>query len=127
MDDIYFLTTAHRLKKDGSPESEIAEVGYFFDVDSTGEKKQLIKVEDATVDLDFKNGGRYYPLTDQIEELKITYFTRTNEEWANEWNTDQSPKKELPDLIKIELSILDEKENVTHFRAVIQPGLRLRK
>jgi type II secretion system protein J len=117
-DQITFITTAHRRKGDNSREGMIARIGYFFDVDAISGKKRLIRSEDPY--LYDEEGGRLSPLTDRVESLTISYQKKdkNSDEWLDEWN-----KSELPDLIKIELSVLNDKDQAIPFRTMIRPSV----
>lgn len=121
-DSIYFLTTSYLRKGSDSREGEMAEIGYFLDVDTGTDAKHLIRSVDPTVDLDFDEGGIFLPLSDRVEELDITYYKEQSDEWLNEWDT--KTQQQLPDLIRIELSVLDDEERPAHFHTVIQPNLQ---
>jgi|GEM_PF-2915477 len=128
VDEIYFISSSHHRKSPEAREGEIAEIGYFFDVDQIKGKKQLIKSVDSTVDSDIKKGGTLMFLTDQLKSLNIKYYKKDTKEWLDEWNTEPqqqaSQQQQLPDEIQIELSVTDDKEHETKFRETIQPVLR---
>jgi prepilin-type N-terminal cleavage/methylation domain-containing protein len=115
---IYFLTTSSGRREPNSREEDLAEVGYFFDVDEISGEKHLIKTIDRTPDADLLEGGTYYPLSDRVESLQFSYFRAKEGEWLDEWKNAY-----LPDLIRVELAILDDRGNTIHFRTVIQPLL----
>lgn len=117
-DSIYFITRSHRRSRANAKEGFLAEIGYFFDVDSVTDRKQLFKSIDATVDDDLQNGGTLYPLTDRVDSLKISYYDKKNDTWLEEW--DGKKMGRLPDRIQLELDILDDKEHATHFRTTIK-------
>jgi type II secretion system protein J len=117
-DAIYFLTTSSGRREPNSREEDLAEVGYFFDVDEISGEKHLIKTIDRTPDADLLEGGTYYPLSDRVESLQFSYFRAKEGEWLDEWKNAY-----LPDLIRVELAILDDRGNTIHFRTVIQPLL----
>jgi general secretion pathway protein J len=121
-DAIYFLTSSHRRTDENAREGNVAEIGYFFDVDEMNDKKRLIKSEDPTVDLDFQKGGALYVLTDRVEEMNITYYKKQTDEWENSW--DMSTQNGIPDLIKIDLRILDDEDQSIHFETVIKPSVQ---
>ncbi len=117
-DQITFITTSYRRKGDNSREGMIARIGYFFDVDAISGKKRLIRSEDPY--LYDEEGGRLSLLTDRVESLTISYLIKgtNSDEWLDEWN-----KSELPDLIKIELSVLNDKDQAIPFRTMIRPSV----
>lgn len=121
-DSVFFITSSHRRKGENAREGTMAEIGYFFDVDETSGKKQLIKSEDPGLDLDFEKGGTLFLLTDRVEEMDITYYKKQTDEWQKEWDMDT--QNALPDLIRIELSILDDRDHPTRFDAEVQPTVR---
>ncbi len=118
-DALYFLTTSLGRREPESREGYVAEVGYFFDVDDLTDTRHLIKSIDTTPDTDLKEGGKFYPLTDRVESLKFSYFRAKENKWFDTWE-----KSYLPDLIRVELTVLDDKDNPILFRTMIQPMLR---
>ncbi len=117
-DTLNFLTTSYPRERNSRTE-EMAEIGYFFDVDSLTGKKRLMKSVDATVDFDFQSGGKIFLLTDQVNGLDLSYFDKSKQEWVNGWDT--AKRRRLPDLIRVELSVLDGKDHPIVFKTEIQP------
>ena len=130
VDEIYFISTSYPRGNPDAKEGEIAEIGYFFDVDQIKGKKRLIRSVDPTVDSDIKKGGTLLFLTDQVKSLNIKYYKKDTKEWLDEWNTQPQQQasqgqamqqQQLPDEIQIELSVTDDKDQETKFRQTIQP------
>jgi type II secretion system protein J len=120
-DQITFITTSYRRKGNNSREGMIALIGYFFDVDAISGKKRLIRSEDPY--LYDEEGGSLSPLTDRVESLTISYQKKdkNSDEWLDEWDT--STQKKLPDLIRIELSVLNDKDQAIPFRTIIRTNV----
>jgi general secretion pathway protein J len=122
VDAIYFLTSSHRRREGIPGEGTMSEVTYFFDIDLIDGKKRLVRIEDPTIDFDFLSGGKTIVLTDRVDEMDITYKKGDSDEWQDEW--DMEAQRELPGQIRIVLSFLNDQEEATSFRTIIQPSLQ---
>ncbi|NOY53584.1 MAG: prepilin-type N-terminal cleavage/methylation domain-containing protein [Deltaproteobacteria bacterium] len=118
-DAVYFLTTSLGRRTPKSTDGTLAEVGYFFDVDELSNTRHLIKSIDMTPDMDLRKGGKFYPLTDRVKSLKFSYFQARENKWFDQWK-----KPDLPDLIRVELTVLDDQDHPIYFRTTLQPMLR---
>ncbi len=116
VDAINMITTAHRRSGPDVREGYLAQISYFLDVDAETDERVLVKSVDTSPDDDYRSGGTLYVLSDQVESLNIFYYKQEDEEWLEEWAAD-----EMPLLIRLELTLLDERENRTIFRTVVQP------
>ncbi|MEK6776546.1 MAG: type II secretion system protein [bacterium] len=138
VDEIYFISTSYQRTSPEAREGEIAEIGYFFDVDPISGKKRLIRSVDSSVDSDIKDGGTLMLLTEQVKSLDIKYYKKDTKEWLDEWQAQSQPQSQaspqpqqqqqqqqpqLPDEIRIELSVVDDHEHETKFHKTIQPVL----
>jgi prepilin-type N-terminal cleavage/methylation domain-containing protein len=116
VDAISLVTTSHRRAGTDAREGYLAEISYFLDVDAETDERVLVKSVDTSHDGDPKSGGTLYVLSDQVESLNIFYYEKKEEEWLEEWSA-----SEMPVVIRLELTLLDDRENRTVFRTLIQP------
>ncbi len=116
VDAISLITTSHRRKGVDAREGYLAEISYFLDVDAVTEERVLVKSVDTSPDGDAASGGTLYVLSDQVESLNIFYYEKKEKEWLEEWSAN-----EMPLVIRLELTLLDDRENQTVFRTLIQP------
>lgn len=84
-DDI-FLTTLTNWRTPDSKETELWEVGYYFEERPGSQVRVLMRREkrELSKDVPPREGGVDYELTDRIEELKLRYFTGS--EWQESWD-----------------------------------------
>ncbi len=116
VDAVHMVTTAHRRPGPNAREGHLAEISYFVDVDAETDERVLVKSVDASRDGDYNSGGTLYILSDQVESLNIFYYEREEKDWLEEWSDG-----EMPVLIRLELTLLDDRGNPAAFRTLIQP------
>lgn len=90
-DRIDFVSFAHRRLDADSAESDQAEMSYFI---MENPKEQgvydLVRREDATLDIEPQAGGRVDVLATDVDLLKLEYLDPTTGQWLEEWDSTQA-------------------------------------
>ncbi len=97
--------------------ASVREVSYYIaDVDSV---PVLMKREDTLVDNNPGEGGTFFPLLDNVEELSFRY-SLNGKDWVEEWNSKK--RKEIPRLIQIHIKV-KEGEISNNYETLASPGV----
>ncbi len=107
-DRLDFSSFAHRRIEKESKESDQAEIGYFVVKDPEVEDKwDLVRREQAPLDLDPKRGGVVNVLAEDVELFDLRYFDPQTGVWSESWDTTQvsGQPNRLPLEIKITLAL----------------------
>lgn len=90
-DRVDFTTFAHRRIERDSKESDQAEVGYFVvDDPNVDGKKDLVRREQAPIDLEPGRGGVVNVLVEDVETFDVRYLDPITGQWVDTWDTTQA-------------------------------------
>jgi general secretion pathway protein J len=119
-DRLDFTGFAHRRVLKESKESDQAELGYFVVPDPEVDgKMDLVRREQAPIDLDFKRGGVVNVLAEDVERFDLRYLDPLTGQWLDTWDstTPTGQQNRLPLEVRIELE-LKPVRNTPAFRYV---------
>lgn len=119
-DRVDFASFAHRRIMKDAKESDQAEIGYFVVKDPEVEDKMdLVRREQAPIDLDYKRGGVVNVLAEDVERFDLRYLDPLTGQWVESWDSTQAMGQfnRLPLEIRIELELKPVK-NTPPFRYV---------
>jgi general secretion pathway protein J len=107
---ISFTAFAHQMLRADAKESDQCEIGYFGERDPENPgQMNLVRREDPRLDVKPEEGGRVYVLAENVKEFKLRFFDPREDDWTNEWNTDNSEfMGRLPTIVEITMVIEDE-------------------
>jgi len=107
-DRIDFTSFAHRRVQKEAKESDQAEIGYFVvkDPDVNG-KMDLVRREQAPIDLDFKRGGVVNVLAEDVEKFDLRFLDAMTGQWVETWDASSVTGQmgRLPLEVRIELEL----------------------
>lgn len=108
--ELNFTTLGHYHFLEGVAETDQTVVGYSLKSAERGENS-LMRRETGYLSDKIDEGGIAYPLLDNVSKLKFSYYDSNKKEWVNEWDSTQlSVLGRLPFAIKIEMTVLEEKD-----------------
>lgn len=120
-DRLDFSAFAHRRIERDTKESDQCEVGYFVvkDPDVEG-KMDLVRREQAPIDLDPKRGGIVNVLVEDVESFDVRYLDPVTSQWVETWDTTQTTGQlnRLPIEVKIMLSVKGVKKDDEPFKYI---------
>jgi general secretion pathway protein J len=117
-DRLDFTSFAHRRVEKETHESDQAEIGFFVlpdpDVD---DKMDLVRREQAPIDIDPKRGGVVNVLAEDVESFDIKYLDPVSGIWTDSWDSTQltGQLNRLPLEVKVTLALKGVK-NTPPFR-----------
>ncbi len=103
--DGIFLTTLSNWRRPDTAETELWEVGYYFQ-DRTEEKKRVLvrrEKRELSKDVPPLEGGVEYELTDALKGMQIRY-SNDGANWKDEWD---SKANGIPKAVEIVLHLVD--------------------
>ncbi|MBX3233669.1 MAG: prepilin-type N-terminal cleavage/methylation domain-containing protein [Labilithrix sp.] len=107
-DRVDFTAFAHRRVNAEARESDQAEIGYFVvrDPDVDG-KMDLVRREEAPIDIDFKRGGVVNVLAEDVETFDLKYLDPLTGQWVETWDSTlmSAQLNRLPLEVRIELEL----------------------
>jgi general secretion pathway protein J len=87
-DRLDFCSFAHQRTVAERPESDQAEIGYFVVSDpDKPEKKDLVRREQAPIDLEPKKGGVVNVLAEDVERFNLRYLDPLTGQWVETWDS----------------------------------------
>jgi general secretion pathway protein J len=119
-DRIDFTGFAHRRITKEAKESDQAEIGFFVVKDPEVDgKMDLVRREQAPIDLDFKRGGVVNVLAEDVERFDLRYLDPLTGQWVDTWDSTSMAAQlnRLPLEVRIELE-LKPVRNTPAFRYV---------
>ena len=106
-DSIKFTSLAYMRRFENQPASDQMKVEYRIESNDEG-GSSLIRVEVPWLDGSVEVEGRSFVLVPEIETFNLEYYDHRQDEWVNEWNTEQTGwSGKLPWAVRITLSIPD--------------------
>ncbi len=102
--DGVYLTTLTNWRRPNTAETELWELGYYFQDRPEEKKRVLIRREKREISSDVPplEGGVEYELTDQVKGMQIRY-SNDGSNWKDDWPKGQS----LPKAVEIVLHLVD--------------------
>ena len=102
--DSIYLTTLTNWRRPDSKETEMWEVGYYFEERPDTKTRVLMRREKRELSKDFPplEGGVAFELTDRVEELKLRYLDGSK--WVDEWGN-KSRCNPRPKAVEISLTL----------------------
>ncbi len=119
-DRLDFTSFAHRRIGKEAKESDECEIGYFVVKDPDhDEKMDLVRREQAPIDMDAKRGGIVNVLAEDVETFDLKYLDPMTGQWLETWDTIQltGQANRLPLEVKVTL-VLKPVRNTQPFRFV---------
>lgn len=111
------LTTLTNWRRPNTKESELWEVGYWFEETPDREGRVLLRKEKREVSKDSAplEGGEDFVLTNQVKSLRLRYFNGST--WNDEFDN-RSSRAALPKAVEITLVLGDD----THYQTRVEVG-----
>ncbi len=121
-DRIDFTSFAHMKMFEDVDESDQCEIGYFLEADpDIPDQYNLMRREQNRIDNEPSWGGVKRVLAEDVIDFQIKVWDELEKEWVEEWDTSQVEKFErMPQMISIELTILDENDKEITFFTKVQ-------
>lgn len=107
-DRLDFTAFAHVATQAERPESDQSEIGYFVVSDpDKPEKKDLVRREQAPIDLDPKKGGVVNVLAEDVERFNLRFLDPLTGQWVETWDTTNAIQQggRLPLAVEITLTL----------------------
>ncbi len=118
-DRLDFSSFAHRRVERDAKEADQCEVGYFVvkDPDVDG-KMDLVRREQAPIDLDPKRGGVVNVIVEDVESFDVKYLDPLTGQWIETWDSTQTTAQlnRLPMEVRISLAVKGVKKDDEPFR-----------
>jgi type II secretion system protein J len=122
-DRLDFTTLSHLVLDEREPRTDVCEVGYQLVKDPEGEGFILFRRDDWNLDENLTEGGTSHELARRVTGLNITYQSIDGVEFDN-WDTvEGKPGPDLPSLIFIQLTIMDQEGGEELFTLGVHPAL----
>ncbi len=103
-DTLTFISTINNPTEMGGGTSDLTEIQYFIDLDSSTPEKWLVRRYDPTPDIDPFSGGQISLLGPKVVHLDLLYFD--GEMWWPEWDS----TSDLPIAVYITLGIFNPEQ-----------------
>lgn len=101
-----FTSFSHRRLARNAHESDQCELSYFLSRDPNGGGKyDLVRREDATIDLDPDKGGTVLVVAEDVAEFGLSYLDAQTQLWTDSWDSSQATGQlgRLPSQVKVTL------------------------
>ena len=107
MDRLDFTSFAHRRLSRNTHESDQSEISFFTSKDPTAPKVDLVRREDASIDLEPTKGGPVLVVAEDISELNFRYFDPVTQQWTDSWDTSATTGQlgRLPMQVKVSITL----------------------
>jgi general secretion pathway protein J len=118
-DRVDFAAFAHRRVERDAKESDQTEIGFFVVKDPNVDgKMDLVRREQAPIDLDPKRGGVVNVLVEDVEAFDVRYLDPLSGQWVESWDTTQATGQlnRLPIEIRIQLAVKGVRKDDDPFR-----------
>jgi len=123
-DTLTFISTINDVTKSGAGTSDLAEIQYYIDLDSSTPEKWLLRRYDITPDIDPFTGGTLALLGPQVVSLNFEYFDGM--QWWPAWDSAEV----LPIAVNIRIAIFKPEQqgqtatpqNVEYFSKLVWLG-----
>ena len=108
--EIHFVTFAHQILRSNAKESDQSEISYFSARDpDEPDVTNLMRRESSIIDTDWDEGGRAYPLAENVTSFKLRLWNDRSQDWVDEWDTENSEfRGRLPSFVEITMTVDDE-------------------
>lgn len=122
-DRIDFTSFSHVNGLGNGPATDLCEIGYSLEKDPDQKGFILYRRDAAPPDDDLLNGGRKFQLARNLGGLNFRFENREGQD-VDSWDTLAGEMKgELPSLVTIELTVLDDEGRGHFFLTSIHPAL----
>lgn len=123
---IDFTAFAHLKMYEEAKESDQGEFGYFLEADPEMRGQwNLMRRAQNRIDHEPGWGGVKRVLTPDVVDFRVKVWNELDKEWAEEWDTSQIEQfEQMPWVVSLELTILDENEKEITFYTKAQIMLR---
>ena len=108
--EVNFVSFSHQILRSNAKESDQCEIGYFGarDPDDPG-VMNLMRRESSIIDTEWEEGGRAYPLAENVTSFKLRMWNARTQDWTDEWDTEDTEfRGRLPLFVEITMTINDE-------------------
>jgi general secretion pathway protein J len=107
MDRVDFTTFAHRRLNRNVHESDQSEISYFTSKDPNFGKMDIVRREDASLDLEPTKGGTVQVMAEDVSELNFRYFDVQTQQWTDSWDTTAITGQagRLPAMVKVSITM----------------------
>jgi general secretion pathway protein J len=111
--DSLAMTTLTNWRKPDSKETDLWEVGYYFEETADGSGRVLMRREkrELSKDIPLLEGGLDYEITDKVDGFQLRYFNGSR--WSDEWDTRKSSNHGLPKAVELSLIFANGKQYIT--------------
>ncbi len=108
--EIHFVSFSHQILRSDAKESDQNEISYFGARDpDNADVMNLMRRESSIIDTEWEEGGRAYPLAENITSFKLRLWNDRRQEWSDEWDTENSEfRGRLPSIVEITMTTNDE-------------------
>ena len=108
--EIHFVSFSHQILRSNAKESDQNEISYFGGRDPDNpDVMNLMRREASIIDTEWEEGGRAYPLAENITSFKLRLWNDRAQDWVDEWDTENSEfQGRLPSFVEITMTINDE-------------------
>lgn len=123
IDKLSFTTFSHVRLYHGSTEGDQTEISWYGEPDEESSGLyQLMHREAPRIDAEPEEGGVVEVLARGVQELKITYYDPTKEEWIEDWDNEAPEHRRagLPKAVALSLVLVDSEGEVHHYRTRVQ-------
>jgi hypothetical protein len=122
-DKLDYTTLSHLVLDERDLRTDLCEVGYQLVEDPEGEGLVLFRRDDGSLDDNFTEGGTSHELARRVTGLNITFQDVDGAEFDN-WNTvEGKPGPDLPSLVLIRLTVMDQEGREELFTTGVHPAL----
>jgi len=130
VDELTFSTLAHVRLRENARECDQSVLRYSVAAEGPGRagRQRLLRRESRRLgsDREADEDGAAYVVLDDLRSLRFEYYDAPAKEWREEWSTvaaDGQPDR-LPDIVRIVVTVLDEREREQTFRTAARTFLR---
>ncbi len=105
MDRLDFTSFAHRRLTRNAHESDQSEISYFTSRDPNAPKEDIVRREDASIDLEPTKGGPVLVVAEDVTELNFRYFDPMTQQWTDSWDSSAAAGQlgRLPSEVKVSI------------------------
>ncbi len=117
-DRLDFSSFTHLRYIKNAKETDMAEVSYYLISDPEESDRRILMRREATIlDKNPQEGGRAYPLLDQVRSIRFEYLPLGTKEFKGEWDTKSiDSANKLPRAVKITVEVfMPEEEQARTF------------
>ena len=108
--EVHFVSFSHQILRRNAKESDQNEISYFGARDPDDpDAMNLMRRESSIIDLEWDEGGRAYPMAENITGFKLRLWNDQSQDWTDEWDTENTEfRGRLPSIVEITMTTKDE-------------------